>query len=110
MKTTTAIKNLEKVAERMIIKCVDNYTGRKYTLNNIKAKKEWSLIMDALNSGKNTIRPCHTSGRGRFCKNMDYTTEVTALLKKANIKYVTGNDAPRSGKEGNYIILTHIEY
>lgn len=109
MKTTTAIKNLEKVAENMIIKGVD-YKGRRYTLNNIKVKKEWSLIMDALNGGKNEIRPCHTSGRGRFCKNMDYTAEVAALLKKAKIKFVKKNDAPRGGKEGNYITLTHIEF
>lgn len=109
MKATTAIKNLEKVAEKMIVKGVD-YKGRKYTSNNIKAKKEWSLIMDALNGGKNTIRPCHTSGRGRFCKNMDYTSEVASLLNKANIKFVQGNDAPRGGKEGNYITLTHVKF
>ena len=108
MKATTAIKNLEKVAEKMVVKGVD-YKGRRYTLNNIKVKKEWSLIMDALNSGKNTIRPCYVSGSGRFCKNMDYTRDVAELLKKANIKFVQGNDAPRGGKEGNYIILTHIE-
>ena len=109
MKAITAIKNLEKVAEEMIVKGVD-YKGRRYTQNNIKVKKEWTLIMDALNSGKNIIRPCHTSGRGRFCKNMDYTREVAALLKKANIKFVQGNDAPRGGKEGNYITLTHLIY
>lgn len=109
MKATTAIKNLEKVAEKMIVKGVD-YKGRKYTSNNIKVKKEWSLIMDALNNGRNTIRPCYTSGRGRFCKNMDYTREVAELLKKANIKFVEGNDAPRGGKEGNYITLTHIYF
>ena len=38
MKTATAIKNLEKVAEKMVIKGVD-YKGRKYTSNNIKTKK-----------------------------------------------------------------------
>lgn len=108
MKTETAIKYLEKVAEKMIIKGVD-YKGRKYTSNNIRLKKEWSLIMNALLSGKNTIRPCSTSGRGRFCKNMDYTAEVAMLLREANIKFVQGNDAPRGGKEGNYVILTHIK-
>lgn len=108
MKTTTAIKNLEKVAEKMIIKGVD-YKGRKYTLNNIKMKKEWSLIMNVLTSGKYIIRPCYVSGSGRFCKNNDYTAEVAILLCKANIKFIQGNDAPRGGKEGNYIILTHIK-
>lgn len=107
MKTSTAIKNLEKVAEKMIIKGVD-YKGRRYTSNNIKVKKEWSLIVDALNGGKNIIRPCYVSGRGRFATNMDYTAEVADLLTKANIKFHQGNDAPRGGKEGNYIILTHI--
>lgn len=45
MKTSTAIKNLENVAEKMLVKGVD-YKGRKHTLNNIKVKKGWSLIVD----------------------------------------------------------------
>jgi hypothetical protein len=109
MKVTTANKNLEKVAEKMIVKGVD-WNGRKYTKNNIKAKKEWSLVMDALLRGERIIRTCRVSGRGRFCKNMDYTSEVAELLKKSNIKFAQGNDAPRGGKDGNYIILTHIEF
>lgn len=109
MKAATAIKNLEKVAEKMIVKGVD-YKGRKYTLNNIKVKKEWSLIMNALSRGERIIRTCSVSGRGRFCKNMDYTAEVASLLNKANIKFEQGNDAPRGGKEGNYITLTHVEF
>ena len=108
MKTSTAIKNLEKVAEKMIIKGVD-WNGRKYTKNNIKAKKEWSLITEALSRGERIIRTCRVSGRGRFATNMDYTAEVADLLTKANIKFHQGNDAPRGGKEGNYTILTHIE-
>ena len=107
MKTTTAIKNLEKVAEKMMVKGVD-YKGRKYTLNNVKMKKEWSLIMDVLTSGKSMIRPCSVSGVGRFATNMDYTSEVCKLLDAAKIKYVKGNDAPRGGLTGNYVLLTHI--
>ena len=107
MKTATAIKYLEKVAEKMVIKGVD-YKGRKYTLNNIKTKKEWSLVMDALSSGTNMIRPCSISGKGRFATNMDYTLAVCKLLDSAKIKYKKGNDAPRGGLTGNYIVLTHI--
>lgn len=109
MKATTAIKNLEKVAEKMIVKGVD-WNGRKYTKSNIKSKKEWSLVMDALLNGKRIIRTCRVSGRGRFATNMDYTAGVADLLAKAKIKFRQENDAPRGGKEGNYTILTHIEF
>ena len=56
------------------------------------------------------IRPVWTSGRGRFCKNMDYTRDICAVLDALRVKYETGNDAPRGGLTGCYIkIVTKIE-
>ena len=49
------------------------------------------------------IRPCWTSGKGRFCKNMDYTQDLCTLLESLRVRYELGNDAPREGKTGNYI-------
>ena len=56
------------------------------------------------------IRPVWTSGRGRFCKNMNYTADICAVLDALRVKYETGNDAPRGGLTGCYIkIVTKIE-
>lgn len=99
MKTTTAIKNLEKAQEQL----------NKKMFRNVKGTKAWQLIMSAIEKGNNTIRPAHYSGHGRFCTALDYTLDVCRILDTAKIKYQKGNDAPRGGKEGNYVILTHIK-
>lgn len=57
-----------------------------------------------------TIRPCHTSGKGRYTSNLDYTKPTEAILNLIGLKYKSGNDAPRGGLTGNFIlILTKIE-
>ena len=56
------------------------------------------------------IRPVWTSGSGRFCKNMNYTRDICAVLDSLRVKYEAGNDAPRGGLTGNYIkIISKIE-
>lgn len=56
------------------------------------------------------IRPCWTSGSGRFITNLDHESAICAALDILKIKYQTGNDAPRGGATGKYIkILTKIE-
>lgn len=56
------------------------------------------------------IRPCWTSGSGRFTTNLDHSQSICAVLDLLKIKYETGNDAPRGGATGKYIkILTKIE-
>ncbi len=60
--------------------------------------------------GGETIRPCHTSGRGRFTSNQDHTQELCALLDKLNVKYTRGNDSARGGLCGNWVkIKTNIK-
>ena len=59
---------------------------------------------------ENIIRPCYTSGSGRFTTNIDYTDDICHLLDLLKIKYVAGNDSSRGGKCGNFIkILTKID-
>lgn len=53
----------------------------------------------------NVIRPCSSSGRGRFTSNMDYTKDTENLLKLLGIKFESGNDSPRGGLAGNFIIV-----
>lgn len=51
------------------------------------------------------VRTCHSSGRGRFTTCLDYTADFRRLLDAAGIRYEHGNDAPRGGKCGQYIII-----
>lgn len=70
---------------------------------NMENKKTYQVFADI-------IRPCTTSGRGRFTTNLDYTADVCRLLDQLKIKYISGNDSPRGGKTGNCIkILTKID-
>lgn len=56
------------------------------------------------------VYTCHTSGRGRFTTNLDYTADTINVLSSLKlvkgIDYVVGNDAPRGGKTGQFIELT----
>ena len=79
----------------------------KKRLEKAKVNKNSSafrLLSEWLNASDNVIiRPCWSSGRGRFCTNLDYTEQLKGLLTSLNVRYVSGNDAPRGGKCGNFI-------
>ena len=94
MKATTLKNRLEK-----------RFTGSKNTV-------AYQILKSLTESPSNgLIRPCYTSGSGRFTKNMDYTEDLKAILRLAGVKFESGNDSPKGGKPGNYIkILTKIEY
>lgn len=87
------------------------YTGSKSTI-------AYRIVNDII-SGSNksfairpdgTIRPCYTSGSGRFTSNQDHTADTKALLDLVGLKYTSGNDAPRGGATGQWIrISTKIE-
>ena len=69
-----------------------------------KGTASYRLLTEWLNTeGDNIIRPCWTSGRGRFTTNLDYTQQLANLLTTLKVRYAAGNDAPRGGKSGNYI-------
>ena len=82
-----------------------------------KTAKAYQIVKDLINGTRKTymvndytIRPVNTSGRGRFTSNMDYTKDTENLLKLLGLKFKSGNDAPRGGLTGNYIVvLTKIE-
>ena len=103
MKTTTIQNRLNK-----------RYTGSKNArgyqiVNDIIDTR--SKSMHVTSKGEIIIKPCYTSGSGRFTKNMDYTSEVTRLLDLIGVKYITGNDAPRGSATGKWIkITTKIEH
>ena len=73
-------------------------------MNVSKTSSSYKLLTEWLNaSGNYVIRPCWTSGRGRFTTNLDYTEQLKSLLTSLNVRYISGNDAPRGGKCGNFI-------
>jgi hypothetical protein len=99
MKTATLEKRLEK-----------RYTGSKST-------KAYQIVKDLIEGTNKTfmiqgniIRPFCYSGRGRFTTRLDYTNDLLKLFNLLGIKYIQDNDAPRGGRDGNFVkILTKIE-
>jgi len=80
--------------------------------NLSRGSKAYQIVKGFINGENNfmirgnIIRPCHTSGTGRFCTNLDYTDQIKYLLDKIGVKYISGNDSPRGGKTGNFIKVT----
>jgi len=87
MKTTTISNRLNK-----------RFNGSK---SSFAYKATQSVI-----EGERLIRPCHTSGSGRFTSNLDYTEDVCSILNLLGVKFEQGNDSPRGGKTGNFVKIT----
>ena len=85
MKTTTAQNRLAK-------------------LNLNKGTKAYQFVNEIINGAK-TIRPCYTSGSGRYTSNQDHTSATCEILDKMNVKYMLTNDAPRGSATGNVITI-----
>jgi hypothetical protein len=95
MKLTTITKRMEALV---------NESSHR----SLKGTVAYRMVNNAIATGE-LIRPCYTSGSGRFTTNLDYTSDVIRLLTNLGLKYADGNDAPRGGKPGNWIkIITKI--
>lgn len=57
-------------------------------------------------SGKKEIRPCHTSGSGRYISNQDHSFATMQLLDSLGVEYIFSNDSKRGGLTGNLITIT----
>ena len=81
----------------------------KARLNRLAINKNtaaYSLLYEWLQVPENArIRTCWTTGKGRFCHNLDYTSDFTTLLARLGVRYEIGNDAPRGGKNGIYVLI-----
>ena len=64
-----------------------------------KNSSAYRLIIEACETGRARVRPCWTSGRGRFCSNMDYTADTCHLFDLLRVQYERGNDAPCGGSK-----------
>lgn len=89
---------------------LDEYMGRlKDAAEKIKMSKgcyAYQTLTKVNPTSYDKVRTCHTSGSGRYTQCLDYTMDFRRLLDAAEIKYEYGNDAPRGGKCGQYIIIT----
>ena len=71
-----------------------------------KGTKAYQMVAELATNEKTIIRPCYTSGSGRWTSNQDHSERVIELLNAMNVKYVEGNDAPRGGATGKFIRIT----
>lgn len=80
--------------------------------SNSKSSKAYQIVSELLGGSQRTyaingneIRPCYTSGSGRFTSNQDHTSAVISLLSKIGIEFELINDAPRKSPTGNKIVI-----
>ncbi len=52
------------------------------------------------------VNVAYYNGRGKHTRCYDFTNQVIRFLEFRGINCVTGNNAPRGGKIGNYVKLT----
>jgi hypothetical protein len=98
MKATTLKKRLDKI---LTSKSAMSYRIAADVVNG--TNKTYMIF-------GNIIRPCKTSGRGRFTTNLNYTSTTKYILTEIGVKFESGNDAPRGSETGNWIkILTKIK-
>ncbi len=65
----------------------------------------YKLAIEAVNNPGKKIRTGWTLGRGRYSSAQNHTLAVITLLRAAGIRFSSGNDAPRGGVDGNYVIV-----
>lgn len=84
--------------------------ARLQRLNINKTTAAYRLLNEWLQVPENPkIRTCWKTGTGRFCHNLDYTSDFTTLLARLGVRYEIGNDAPRGGKNGIYVQIKMIK-
>lgn len=70
--------------------------------SDFKGTAALKLIHKWIEDGQ-PIRPCYTSGSGRFTSNQDHAASVRTILRALNCPFTAGNDAPRGGLTGQWI-------
>jgi len=103
MKTTTkaiVIKKLEKLPSVEIVSQWGIYKPFK------KSTVAYKMVEEFLRNTTKAIRPCYTSGSGRFTSNQDHTVAVRKIIDALGLDYTIENDAPRGGVGGTLIVFT----
>lgn len=69
-----------------------------------KSANAYKMVKNAIETGK-IIRPNYHQGTGRFGSTNENKMQVESLLRKMGIDFTSGNDAPKGGKTGEWIML-----
>lgn len=100
----------------------NNNTKKMTTISKSSAEKKLSKLVaekkvnknsivygwiNELIAGKKEFRPVYSQGSSwKYSSLFDRTVEFTSLLNLMGIEYRSGNDSPRGGKTGAFIIIT----
>jgi len=77
--------------------------------DNLRPISKRSLIYQTIANvieGENFIRPCYSTGSGKWTRNVDNTWNFEAALRRMNFEFTSTNDSPRGGMLGKLIIVT----
>ncbi len=74
-----------------------------FTRGQIASKPLRGMLQSVLTNGE--AKTGYTNGSGRFSSAVDKTGDLCKLLDILGISYVTGNNAPRGGVNGNFVRL-----
>lgn len=79
--------------------------------NTLVTKKDGTLKQRTIEAidllVKDTIiHPSFYTGSGRYIRLVSYEHEITTLLNMLGYKYKKGNNAPKGGKQGDYIKIS----
>lgn len=66
----------------------------------------YRIIFDQLAAGVDKFRPCHWRGSRRHLTLQDDGYNIRRVFNVLRLSYTEGNDAPRGGREGDFIELT----
>jgi len=94
------MRTLEEIAERDTTNSVTKKDG------TLKARVRKAL--DFVHDKK--IYPSYYTGTGRHIRLVSYSLELRLLLKVAGYKITRGNDALRSGQQGEYIKCSKVAF
>lgn len=86
---------------------VEKANAHRSQHNHIKSTKGYKLALE-LCTTDTAIRPCYTSGSGRFTSNQDHTEVMLNVLKAAKVEYTLTNDAARGSATGNVVTLSAV--
>jgi hypothetical protein len=79
------------------------------TVNGIvnfnRGTKAYQLAMQAIEFPGTKISTCYTSGSGRYTSNQDHHFATKTILNKLDVQFTEGNDAPRGGKTGQWVMV-----
>lgn len=64
-----------------------------------------AVVKDYASWEEKKIRPITQVGRGRYLRYVDHTADYCAKLDAYGVAYELGNDAPRGGRLGAYILI-----